>query len=127
MLNKSSSTFRIFRTPVIQSKPDRRRREGAVEEPVLSGAERIPIYFLCHAASGSSHKTLLNSFASVAPFAVKFQISLARIYANFAPAAIEIGGGVVFLTSWARCDDFLNCLIKSVPNFSSLASRVGSN
>src|SRR5205807_3741488 len=37
-------------------------------------SRRIPICFLCYAASGSSHENLLNSVAS---FAVQFQISLA--------------------------------------------------
>src|SRR5437588_541981 len=63
MLNKNSSTFRIF---LCSCHPEQAR-------PTQEGgrSRRIPIYFLCHAASGSSHKTLLNSFASVAPFAVK--------------------------------------------------------
>src|SRR5437016_5437167 len=58
MLNKNSSTFRIF---LCSCHPEQAR-------PTKEGgrSRRIPIYFLCHAASGSSHKTLLNSFASVA-------------------------------------------------------------
>src|SRR5437763_16688606 len=72
MLNKSSSTFRIFLSSCHpeQARPIPQSGKGG-------RSRRIPIYFLYHSASGSSHKTLLNSFASIAPFAVKFQISLA--------------------------------------------------
>jgi len=51
--------------PVILSKPDRRRREGAVEGPRKS--------FLCHAASGSSHQIPVNSSALSAFSAVNFK------------------------------------------------------
>src|SRR5205807_6762377 len=58
---------------VILSKPDRRRREGAVEEPVLSAAKEPRKSFLCHAASGSSHEMHVNSSALSAFSAVNFK------------------------------------------------------
>src|SRR5437016_2554431 len=67
--HKQFNIFRLSLSPVILSQPDRRRREGAVEGPRSDSDD--------HAASGSPHETLLNSFA---PFAVKFQISLASTY-----------------------------------------------
>src|SRR5205823_9965498 len=61
----------IFCPPVILSQPDRRRREDAVEGPRE--------WFLCHAVSGSSHETLVNSFVSVCIAIRKIVLSLRRI------------------------------------------------
>src|SRR5205823_2016500 len=66
MLNQNSPTFRIFLSSC-HPKQAQPTKEGG-------RCRRIPICFLCHAASGSSHEAPLNSFASVVPFAVKFQI-----------------------------------------------------